>query len=871
MTFLLKTNSVPSARFWRWIFTLAALEALAACIWLASLPSDAGAGPLGFSAERLLLMGLLVAAGFISACLAWAVCRPTVRAWLKPPLRRVLRNALFLLLPALAFFSGAVLIALLNLYHTSGAFHYLAYYQRLLPPLVWLILTSLELFAVLAWTGGFHWRALAEQRSVFRAWLGVWAAFGLAALFVALTGIGRQPDVVGWGRPTVALLEWQIGLAWAAGTIFLLALARRGSPASPRWNARLDWLLAAAIWLLAVSLWLGQPVRPAFFATQGRAPNYEIYPFSDGAYYGTFAQSLLIGNGFKVEEIPPRPFYISLLAVFHAIGGQAYEHVIILQTLFLAFFPVVLYLLGGELHSRPAGLAAALLVILRELTAVIAVPFTDNASNSKLFFADLPSALALSLWVYVVVRWMRDPLRRWLAPLVVGGGMGLVMLFRTQGIFLLPAVLLAALLLLRRRRGAWLRSVLLLVIGLGLAVAPWLWRNWETKGELAFDDPKSQTGAMAARYSLDGHDPRYTYQPGEDVQAYADRVTHGIFEFIFTHPNVVARFVTAHFLNAETANVLVLPVRAGLNSPAELWMPTEAFWEFWQGDFTAGQAALFFLNLGLIALGVGACWARLGWAGLVPLLANLSYNFSMALARNSGGRYLLAVDWVAVLYAAVGLLEISLAVCAALGLSPRRLALLLAGARSSAAWAEQTRPRIWMRRHPWMFGLSTGLAFLLMGAFPLAVERLAPVRYPQASQDQLLEEALRAAPSLDRSAAERFLAQPGAGIVKGRALYPRYYAAGEGEPYTAKAGYQPLDYPRTVFQVVSAQFNGLAILKDEQPPAVFPNASDVLLLGCVQAAYLEPAALIVLVDPPVVYTAAAGLFLDCASITPDSK
>ena len=38
-----------------------------------------------------------------------------------------------------------------------------------------------------------------------------------------------------------------------------------------------------------------------------------------------------------------KPLYVTLLALMHAIVGLSYERIIFLQTLIVAFFPVVLY------------------------------------------------------------------------------------------------------------------------------------------------------------------------------------------------------------------------------------------------------------------------------------------------------------------------------------------------------------------------------------------------------------------------------------------------------------------------------------------------------------------------------------------------
>ena len=365
---------------------------------------------LGFSARRLGLMVVLLAVSLACAVLARARGRLAGHdGWLNPAARRRLSNVLLILLPVGAVFSALLPVVLLNLYRTSGNFAYYAYYERLLPLLIWSGLFCLQGTAWLVWVGDFPWHALRFQQKVFRAaavalsiFLGVWALVGLS-------GLGITADQIGWGKPAVPLLEWQIWLVLMIGTGFLLFLAYRRWPRRKNCLWRRDWLLAGAIWLFAAGLWINQPVHTAFFATAGREPNYEIYPFSDGAYYGLFAQNVLIGNGFKGGEVPPRPFYITLLAGFHALAGQPYEKVIVVQTLLLAFLPVVLYFIGKELHSRPLGLMIALLAILRELTAMITSPITDKASTSQMFFADLPSALAISLWALLALMWVKRP------------------------------------------------------------------------------------------------------------------------------------------------------------------------------------------------------------------------------------------------------------------------------------------------------------------------------------------------------------------------------------------------------------------------------------------------------------------------------
>ena len=146
---------------------------------------------------------------------------------------------------------------------------------------------------------------------------------------------------------------------------------------------RLDLWIALAVWLATVALWLGQPIVPNSSALEPRAPNFEVYPFSDAQTYDEFSQSVLIGNGFGANEIPQRPLYIVFLAFLHVLVGQDYGKVIALQSMVFALFPVLLYLFGREFFGRPIGISIALLAILRDYTSNLVSPFTGNLSYSK--------------------------------------------------------------------------------------------------------------------------------------------------------------------------------------------------------------------------------------------------------------------------------------------------------------------------------------------------------------------------------------------------------------------------------------------------------------------------------------------------------
>ena len=664
-------HSSRLGRYWPALLGLLSALSLAGLVVLARLPADPEkALALGFSASRLALIAVLLGLAVAWAGLGLAAWpgRARTAAWFDIARRPRLWDAVLLAAPLLALAAQALLAVLWGLSQHGENYRYLAYAQRLQPLLDVLSLTGLLLFAwlillrraELAPAG-----AVAGAPAVGRLAALIWLVFGGVAIFVAVTRIGVTPELTGsWGKPAVPFLEWQVLLAWLLGSLLLLAETRK--PAIFRGARRhIDIYIGLAIWLGTAVLWLSQPVQPAYFATPPRPPNYQIYPYSDGLTYAQYAQSILIGNGFMGSDIPARPLYIVFLAGLHALAGQDYSWVIALQTLALAIFPLSLYLIGKELGSRPLGLAAALLVVLRDLTSNQAAPFTNDLTYSKLFFSELPAALLLSLCTWQALRWMRRPGQapEWweparLAPLLAGGLLGLSMLVRTQSAIAIPIILLAAWLTIKKPRLA-LRGSLLLFAGVALAVAPWLWRNWRLTGGPIFDNPASQTMVLAQRYSGLNFEDVIPYLPGETDSQYSRRMLQIALDGIHRDPAQALHTVANHFLNNEIDNVLLLPLRSDLLNLAELWQPTRAFWQDWDGQPSSGQVVLLAAYLGLLGLGLAACWRKAGWAGLLPLGLNLGYNLWTALFRSSGERFLVPVDWTATLYFAAGLVTLS--------------------------------------------------------------------------------------------------------------------------------------------------------------------------------------------------------------------
>jgi hypothetical protein len=517
--------------------------------------------------------------------------------------------------------------------------------------------------------------------------------------------------------------------------------------------------------------------------------------------------------GFKGNDIPPRPLYIVLLAIFHLIGGNQYGSVIVLQTLLLGLLPVLVYQIGKELHGIGTGMMAAGLVILRETNAILSAPFGHNVSTTKYFFSDLPTALAAAFFVWMLVRWLKkqdeNPQGAPLYALLSGGALGIMTLIRTQSLSLLLIVLLITLSGIKKDFKRWLLQLGLFGTALLCCLLPWLIRNQQITGKLIFDHPMTQTGEMAASYNLGGLD--LSRPAGMNDGEYTDKLTNTIRQSIMTYPVEILTFIGMHFFNNEISNLRLFPLRDELNSPQELLRPKTAFWETLEND-ELGSYNLIFLGLSyaVFSLGVAAAKKNTWRAGLIPLLVCLLYNFSTAVGRYSAGRYLIPLDWTLFLYFAIGASEWILGL---LRVSGHEIM------QNSSAWV--VNGRCSLKYQPVRYA-GFLVAFLLVGlSLPLS-ERLIPMRFVPAEKQEVFEK-LGLDPA-DYSGDDLI-------VKKSIAIYPRYYAAGEGEPESAKQGYGVSDYGRLVFLTLSPNGFDTTELITNTIPEYFPDGSTVWMIS----------------------------------------
>lgn len=246
------------------------------------------------------------------------------------------------------------------------------------------------------------------------------------------------------------------------------------------------------------------------------------------------------------------------------------------------------------------------------------------------------------------------------------------------------------------------------------------------------------------------------------------------------------------------------------------------YWKpFWNGALSTRSFLFLLISLGILALGMGVSVIRKGIMGLAPLFAFLLYQFANAIGRTSGGRYIVPVDWIVILYFAIGLIE---------------LFFILTNNRFFR------KPQL--DSAPSASALSDNLSRAFLFVFALALvlplsEILFPPTYPQLTKTEG-EKQISELPAFLRTTANigyseeqivNFLKTDKKSILlNGRALYPRYFFPREVMQFPEDAIYN-LAYPRLEFTLIGPD-DRQTVLLASQNPVKLQNASDVFVLGC---------------------------------------
>lgn len=749
------------------------------------------------------------------------------------------------------------------------------YFVRLFPWIVWFVFVCLLTYLIARVEKyGLHWQRLTDglhaQRKAWGIVLISMMVFCLIWIVTAWTGIGIRINDDYWYGAGVPILGLQVALAFSIG-IGLLYL-ERSSLFNIRIPIRSDFLIFILLWGIAAFLWVREPLPSSYFATGPDLPAGEYYPFSDAATFDLGSQFALIGQGINNGMFFDRVLYMFFLLFLHVFVGQNYLQVVALQAAIFAVFPAILYLLGKAMHSRSFGVILAVLAILRGINGIASSSMIDLA-NQKQMLTDFPVVIFAAWFALMAVKWLQAPHKNYLYALWAGGAVGLAVMLRTHALFLLVfAILLAAIVYWNQKLRGLLIS-LLLVAAMFAVTLPW----GVYSGGSVFDVYLVRIrNVIEQRYNIYPSTPTPEPQSNEPAlfgaairnneAAKVDLILNA--RNYLTIPAAESEneevpvfvLVASHFLHNLIMSVLIMPASPVFHDLQHTLKAGAPFWQlYWDGSLGIGTGLFVMINLLLIALGIGVSWRFNRLAGLVPLGMFLFYNLANAFAQTSGGRYIVPVDWVVFFYFALGLFQLILWGLALFGRDDN-----LALEKTSQDLDDARRtPWIWkpLKQAPWVI-----LFFLFIGASMPFSERLFPQQYPARSQAELFaimeQEGYLQEAGLDRATVDALSAQwPAFRVTAGRILYPRYYTENRGEPKN-RYPYGVLGFPRIAFTLIGPDGLNYVLLPGDLIP-YFPNASDVIVLGCQESIYMDALVVVVIEEEQVVYVRQPESPLQC--------
>jgi hypothetical protein len=814
---------------------------------------------LGYSLNRLLLLGTsLIGILFFVATAAIVKIHPArANAFID---RNLNKGVLFWLLfyGSLLLFAACWITAFLP---DASWGRYIAYIERFRPHLYWLLFCCFQLSAGLLWWK-YHAQSPALQirfDKLLVHTLLAGAAVVVIWLIIRLTGLGVWPGNAFWGKSGVPLLTIQIFMAWAASFVVLqlLLLFKKVSFNRKLW---FDIAISLVIGLLAVVLWGSEPLPPSGFNTIPSPPNYASYPSSDATVYDLSAHSVSLGN--KLSRAHDKSLYISYLTILNFFTGSDFNQLIRVQILLFALIPVMFYWLGKSLHSRPLGVMIAMVSVFKEMNAIAATNLIQ-VSNVKMILTEMMTLAGVLLFTLVFVRWLKNPSTHRPALFLAGGLLGVAGLIRLNILAALPLLIFVIGWSLKFRLKQWIAASFLFVLFTMLSLTPWVGRNWYSSGNpLGFVRAKTQGVIVGQRYEpvltdtlskdsnyINRADVEEVEQPDEAAEPASP-----IDRYMTLGSNIAAHF--NHNLLGVTFMLPPTPILYDLYQMIRL-----PYWDIqWDGTLLPGNWLFLVLILGIVAFGIGTAYTRTGAAGIAPLFVMLGYNLSNSLSLTSGARYLVPMDFAVILYFCMGVVELTMIA-----------ALILQGKKVYSLWNQErelTNPGFTNGRKSFRLSavlLIAGL-FLSIGSIPVVLENIFPrAAFADMSEASISEYKAAVYANLTEQNQEirSFIESEAAIWSTGRALYPRYYLENEGD-LRNDVLLRPYDFARTTFILINQdKKNTIVILPVLNPPDVFPNAADVIVVGCRQKRYIEAVAVIVRSDTDQVYLRSAQQPLEC--------
>ena len=664
------------------------------------------------------------------------------------------------------------------------------------------------------------------------------SVFGFGYELTSLSGGHFRPA----GYP---ILDYQVIIVIGLVLFFLLIRKWLNAEDSKNWLRRgflIDIGLISVIILSAYLLWSSAPIENNGFIDIPRPPNHEIYPALDSVIYDRSAQELLAGGQYQSfitenpiqKEVVRRPVLVLLLAALHKISGYGYLDILPLQLVIFTMLPALIYLLVKDIHSREAGLLSAGLIIYRQYNALL-LGGDVTGTNMHMLMSDIYTTIGVVLFLYLLTTWFKKPDKAELIALIAGGVLGLVILIRSEIAAILFAATLAGWVVIKERFRLLLKSQFYLYLGVLLIIMPWIGRNYIVTGNIYLDmpgnrvdrlfstfkqEPQSELGLNGNLLDAEQNDPRTSLQLGR-LSPLLNHTTNSFIQSVIYLPSDPV-LIDLGFIYRALAQDLETTY-GGFFYPPETVKERVPYWRIdWDGRVHPRSFILLIVNLGLIAWGFSTIRKLNGRIAIIFVLAIFAHIGINVLARQSGSRYLLEVDWMFSMFYSIGVIEWIYLFNK--GQTESSLSRRVEKNNQSFFLIEKSGKNKYIL-------LLASAVILFVGVFIPLIEVFLPNQYPDEKKEEHLEYLLNDVNSpltqMEEDQLAAFLEMDGASAVYGRALYPNYYETGQ-QVVSTKIKY----FDNSLTFYIAGEEVIYAVLPVTEPPDYFPHGSEIIAIGC---------------------------------------
>lgn len=644
----------------------------------------------------------------------------------------------------------------------------------------------------------------------------------IAWVLMTVTRIGLEPDQAFWNVASVPMMWISLAgiilLVLICDAIFSWLIKKTTWKPDPKFLVLLEIMLVLLLWIGASLLWIKTPFSNSYFLLGPLPPDGYFLPKSDARLMDLGGQYLIIGGKLETPYYTEKPYYGLFLGLLHFLFGQSYQTISKIQILVLALFPIFLYFLGKQFSGKFFGFSLALYAVIKEATAIL-FTYKISVSNSRLFMTELPTAFLLALLALILFLWLRKQQGGFTLPLLAGSVIGIACFVRSNSlvvfVLLTGFIFLISLKNLRQR----LPQLAVFLLGAAMVILPWTIYNrvtygrdpitWKIQAALetrfvaskrevikSTPAPKPTTAQAPTQLPPSDQTPN-PVTPQPKPQAAKQR-------FAADYSSKVSK-ILGHFLNNQVKSLFVLPFQLYPARPTTIL--SQEYWQepvTWNGKMPKEHLAAFVANLLLISLGLTFAWQQFRWAGLVPLVIQMSYYFSNALVRTSGSRYLLPVDWVVYFYFLLGVWVLL-----------RSLKLLPSFKPGDLHETHHNPPQFWV-----------SLCLILLVGLSLPLLNLAfPSKYSNETKaevyNRLPMEKIENEIGISPADMERFYQKPNTLFLYGREIYPAYLPGDEG----------PVDKGLR-FTLLTPDLYEIVIPYGIDLDKKLPEGEDMIVLGC---------------------------------------